>query len=181
MNRSRICSLVGAILFTISISGVQAQTAPPLKPGLWEIHMEHMVNGQKIPDMSEHMKNMTPEMRAQVEAMMKKRGMAMDAGGGISKVCYSRESIDQHRWADVKTGCKTDFSTQTATSWKWHSSCPQYHSESDGEATFNGSENYVMKMSSVTKDEGPERTSQTTITGKFLSADCGDIQPIMVK
>ena len=30
----------------------QAQTAP-IKPGLWQVHMEREVNGQKAPDMSD--------------------------------------------------------------------------------------------------------------------------------
>ena len=51
---------------------VQAQTTiptPPIKPGLWQVQMEREVNGQKMPDMSERLKNMPPEKRAQFEAI----------------------------------------------------------------------------------------------------------------
>jgi hypothetical protein len=37
--------------------GAPAQTAPPIKPGLWQIHSEREVNGQKMPDASERIKN----------------------------------------------------------------------------------------------------------------------------
>ncbi len=54
---------------------------PPIKPGLWQVHMEREVNGQKMPDMSERLKNMPPEKRAQFEAMMKQHGVGL--GGGV--------------------------------------------------------------------------------------------------
>jgi len=49
-----------AISITAAASGVQAQTAPPIKAGLWQIHSEREVNGQKMPDASERMKNLSP-------------------------------------------------------------------------------------------------------------------------
>lgn len=180
MNITRLRCLLFFSVSAMSAAVMQAQTAPPLKPGLWEIHMEHEVNGQKMPDMSEHMKNLSPEARQQVEAMMKQRGMEM-GGGGTTKVCYSKETLDQGRWADVKSGCKTDYTTRTAASWKWHSSCPQYNMESDGEATFSSPESYVMKATTVSKGTDKARNSQMTMTGKWLSADCGDVKPLQAK
>ena len=171
----RIFFLLGVATFAL------AQTALPIKAGLWQIHIDREVNGQKAPDMSEKMKNMDPETRARVEAMMKQRGIDMGASGGPNKVCYSKEMIQRGRWADQETECKTDFSSQSASSWKWHSSCPKLGSESDGEATFSGSENYVVKTSSVTKLGGTPRTSHMTITGKWMSSDCGDLKPMDLK
>ena len=69
----------------------QAQTTPsppPIKPGLWQVHIDREVNGQKMPDASERMKNMSPEKRAQFEAMMKQHGGG--TGGAGSQVCYTR-------------------------------------------------------------------------------------------
>jgi uncharacterized protein DUF3617 len=168
------------LLFVVSIAA-QAQTALPIKAGLWQIHIDREVNGEKAPDMSEKMKNMDPETRARVEAMMKQRGIDVGASGGPDKVCYSKEMIQRGRWADQQTECKTDFNSQSAALWKWHSSCPKLGSESDGEATFSGSENYVVKTSSVTKLGGTSRASHMTITGKWMSSDCGDLKPMDLK
>jgi hypothetical protein len=158
----------------------QAQTAPPIKPGLWQIQSEREVNGQKAPDASDRLKNMSPEKRAQIEAMMKKNGIATGAGGQ-RQVCYTRELLEKSPWADQETGCKVTFSTQNSTSWKWHTSCAQYSLEADGEAVFPDRENYVVKSTSVSKIGDKVRNSSTTMTGKWLSSDCGDLKPLDAK
>ena len=180
MNHLSLRTFFLAFTVTIFPFAAQAQTALPIRPGLWQIHIDREVNGQKPPDMSEKMKNMDPETRKRVEAMMKERGIDM-GGSGPDKVCYSKEMIDRGRWAHQEDDCKTDFSSRTTSSWKWHSSCPKLGSESDGEATFSGSENYVVKTSSVAKLGGTSRTSHMTITGKWMSADCGDLKPLDLK
>src|SRR6202795_643645 len=77
--RSRNAKLSGRhvmraiILGSLTIAGLvacapgvaQAQTAPPIKPGLWQVHSEREVDGKKVqmPDMSERFKDMPPETR----------------------------------------------------------------------------------------------------------------------
>jgi|SRR6185369_5793895 hypothetical protein len=161
---------------------VQAQTTiptPPIKPGLWQVQMEREVNGQKMPDMSERLKNMPPEKRAQFEAMMKQHGVGM--GGGPNQVCYTRELLEHSPWADIQTDCKPTFSSRTSSSWKWHTSCPKSGYEADGEAVFINSENYTVKSTSVSKMGDKVRNSSATMTGKWVSADCGDVKPLDLK
>jgi hypothetical protein len=73
MNRANVCSVITAFVLITGACAVQAQTAPPIKPGLWQVHSEREVNGQKAPDASDRMKDMSPEKRARFEAMMKAR------------------------------------------------------------------------------------------------------------
>ena len=80
-------------------------------------------------------------------------------------------------WADMQTDCKPVFSTQSASSWKWHTTCPKSGYEADGEANFLDHENYTVKSSSVSKLGGTVRNSITTITAKWVSSDCGDVKP----
>ena len=79
MYRTELCSLLGVIVLTFAAIGATAQTAPKIKPGLWQVHMEQERNGQKVPNasqrMNDHMKDMTPEQRKQFEEMMKLRGL----------------------------------------------------------------------------------------------------------
>jgi hypothetical protein len=75
MNRADVCSVITAFAMVAGACAVQGQTAPPIKPGLWQVHSEREVNGQKAPDASDRMKNMSPEQRARFEAMMKARGI----------------------------------------------------------------------------------------------------------
>jgi hypothetical protein len=156
--------------------GAQAQTALPIKPGLWQTHIDREVDGKKAPDMAERMKTMTPETRAIVEAAMKERGIQPGDQGG-SKACYSGEMVSRGSWAEQVPGCKFDFSSRSSTSWKWHYSCPQLATEGDSEALFSSPENYVVTSSSVTNTGGKARASRTIITAKWLASDCGDIKP----
>src|ERR1035438_7700563 len=93
--------------------------------------------------MKEHMKDMTPERRKQFEEMMKQRGVDPGAGG-VVKLSYSRKMVEHGAWAD-QGGCKTEYSSRSATSWKWHSSCAALGYQGDGEASFPDSENFVVK------------------------------------
>jgi hypothetical protein len=168
--------LVTAFSIAASVSAAQAQTPPPpIKPGLWQIHGEREVNGQKQPDASDRLKNMSPEKRAQIEAMMKQHGMGGSLGMG--QVCYTRETLERSPWAGVQTDCKADFSTRSASSWKWHTSCPKSGYEADGEAVFANSENYTVTTTSVSKVDDKVRNTRMTMTGKWVSADCGDVKP----
>jgi hypothetical protein len=169
-----------ACALIIAAHGVQSQTMPPMKPGLWQVQIESEANGQKAPDMSERMKNMSPETRKKMEAAMKERGMeAGDMGG--RKTCYDRATIERGHWGEQPNGCKVDYSSRTTSSWKWHSSCPQIGYEGDGEATFTNSEKYVVKSSGVITSGGKAKTTTTTVTAHWLAADCGDIKPAELK
>jgi hypothetical protein len=177
------CAARPALLLSMAaaaISSAQAQTAPPIKPGLWEIRSEREVDGKKAPDPTEQMKNLPPEVRAKVEAMMKEKGVGL-GDGGMNRVCLSRESLDQGRWQGQSDNCKTEFTDRSTSSWKWHSVCTKPDSESDGEAAFANSENYTVKTLMKTKAQGQERVTRMTITAKWAGNNCGDIKPVQPK
>ena len=164
----------------VAMSSAHAQTAPPIKPGLWEIRSEREVDGKKAPDPTEQMKNLPPDVRAKVEAMMKEKGIGMGERG-VNRVCLSRESLDQGRWQGQSDNCRTEFTSRTTTSWKWHSACTKPDSESDGEALFTSSENYTVKTDMKMKVQGQARLSRMTIHAKWTGNDCGDIKPVQPK
>lgn len=165
-------AMLSSILAAISASGQVA----PIKPGLWQIQMERETDGQKGPDMSERLKNLPPERRAQVEAAMKQRGI--DPSGNTMKVCQTREILDSSKFVNPISECKTTFSSRTGTLWKSHTSCPQNHLESDSEINFSGSESYQVKTTSTVQAGAQTKTTHTNSSGKWLSADCGDIKPM---
>lgn len=166
-----------AFALVAAACGAEAQTVPPIKPGLWQIHTEREVNGQKVPDASERLKNLSPEKRAQYEAMMKRSGLGTGAGGE-RQVCYSREGLEKSPWTEQTTGCKVDFTTRTASLWKWHTSCPKLGVEADGETDFPDHEHYTVISASKSKIGDTVRESRTTMTGKWMGADCGDLKPL---
>ncbi len=87
-----------------------AAQAPPVKPGLWEVRSERQDGKQTTPS-AEAMKNLTPETRAKVEAMMKQQGVALGSDGA-NRVCLSKESLDAGRWQNP-ANCKTEFGSRT--------------------------------------------------------------------
>lgn len=176
MQRSPLRLLTIASVLGLAAAGAQALPAPPIKPGLWQVHSEREVDGKKAPDPGDRMKNLPPEARKQIEAMMKQKGVDMGQGG-VSKICHSRESLDQGRWTGDSERCKTEVTSRSASSWKWHSTCTQPEYEADGEAIFTDSENYIVKNSMTTKRQGQSRNTRMTITAKWLGADCGDLKP----
>jgi hypothetical protein len=166
----------GALLLCCAGAVAQAQPMPPIKPGLWQVSMQRAVDGHAAPSPTDRLNNLPPEMRAKVEAGMKARGVELGAGGEM-KVCHTRESLAQGTWNRQSSTCKTDVKTRSAASWTWHTSCTQPSMETDGETLFANAENYVVKTSSTMTMGGQARSSQNTVTAKWLGADCGDVKP----
>jgi hypothetical protein len=175
----RIGTSVLLAMLCLTLCAVAPAQVAPIKPGLWQVQSEREVNGQKAPDMSDRLKNMPPERRAQIEAMMKKQGI--DVGGNITKICQTSEMLDSKNFANPIPDCKTTYSSRTNSSWKAHTSCPQNHIESDVEIVFATPENYTVKTDSTIQTEGQTRTTHMTMTGKWLSNDCGDVKPVSTK
>lgn len=173
-------SLVGAAVVAGAAGIAYAQAAPPIKPGLWQVQTQQETDGQtaQMPDMSEHLKNLPPETRKQVEAMMKERGVDMSAGGGAVRICLTKESLDRGQWQHHQGSCKTDFTSRSGSTWKWHTSCREPASETDGEATFSGPESYTVKATTTTSAQDHPRATRMTMKSNWLGADCGDVKPI---
>src|SRR5450631_2114774 len=95
---------------------VAAAQAPPIKPGLWEVRSERQVDGRKASAPADSMKNLSPEVRARVEAQMKANGVAIGAGGA-NRICLDKASLDAGRWQSRATTCKTEYGARSATGW----------------------------------------------------------------
>jgi hypothetical protein len=122
---------------------------------------------------------LSPEARAQMADAMKARGLSMPDANGATKVCLTKEMFESGRWQQMasESGCKTDYSTLSGTTWKWHSSCAALKSESDGEAVFNNAVSYRTKVTTTSTVMGKTKTSTRVVQAKWLGADCGDIKP----
>jgi hypothetical protein len=166
------------LLLATSATCALAQTAPPIKPGLWELHSEREVDGQKTADPKDELKKMRPEARKQLEAVMREKGM--DVGGGPVKVCMSREVLDQGQWQGQQSGCKTEITSRSATTWKWRTHCDKPQATGDGEAVFSSPEAYTVKSTMKSTVEGKTRTTRTTAQGRWVGADCGTLPPMKV-
>lgn len=168
------------LLITLALAGagVAAQpSAPPIKPGLWQVQSEREVDGRKAPDPMERMKNLPPEARRQMEATMKQRGVDMGQGG-VQKICHTRESLDQGRWRGDSARCKTELTSRSAAAWTWRSVCTSPESEMEGEARFTSPEAYTVKTLLTMKRSGQAQTMRMLVNARWLGADCGELKPL---
>ena len=171
----RFCA---AALLATAPAWALAQT-PPIKPGLWEAKSEATVEGQKTPSPGDRLQSLPPQVRAQVEASMKQKGIAVGPGNA-SRICFTKESMDPARWGEAAS-CKTEYGTRSNTSWKWHSVCTQPEMTIDGEAIFASPESYRIHTTTTMKRGGETKTSERHIQARWLGADCGDLKPFDLK
>jgi len=170
------CLAIGALV------AAGALPVPPVKPGLWETRMStldadgHETASPEIAALS----RLSPEARARMAEAMKARGLSMPDANGATKACLTKETFESGRWQQLasESGCTTNYSTLSGTTWKWHSSCTALKSESDGETTFTSAESYRTKLTTTGKVAGKTNTSTRIVQGKWLGADCGDIKPL---
>ncbi|MFN7981280.1 MAG: DUF3617 domain-containing protein [Vicinamibacterales bacterium] len=169
-------------LLCLPLMADAAPPSPPIKPGLWQVKSTLLdANGKEMPaPETAAMARMPPEARAQMEAMMKARGMAVPDASGTIKICMSKESVDAGNWQQQAndSGCTTNYASTTGSNWKWHTTCTATRSESDGDATFISNGSYKMKVTSTVTMNGQARTTTRVMDGTFISADCGDIKPV---
>jgi len=184
MRQATIRHAVASLLFPLAlVAAVVAQRpVPPVKPGLWEMRTSMLdANGKEMtPPEQAALANMPPEARARIEEMMKGRGLSLPDANGAMKVCVTKEMFESGRWQQMasEAGCTTNFSTQTSSTWKWHSSCPSLNSESDGETVFSSAESYRTTLKKTVTVKDKPTTSTRIVSSKWLSADCGDVKPI---
>jgi hypothetical protein len=162
--------------------------AQSLKPGLWEISnkMDNPQVNQAMAQMQQQLAQMPPEQRKQMEAMMAERGMKMGTGaGGVTtmQMCMTKEMLSRDdamlQQQQQKGDCKMTSQSRSGNTMRMAYACSNPPSTVDGEYTYQGSEGYTSKM--VVKSTQGGRSDTMTIegSGKWLSADCGNIKPMV--
>ncbi|MBW8899778.1 MAG: DUF3617 family protein, partial [Massilia sp.] len=77
-------------------------SAQTMKPGLWALSNKMTSDdpaiGQAMSAMQQHMANMSPEQRQQMQSMMQQHGVQLDIGAGgalQTKICMTREMAER--------------------------------------------------------------------------------------
>jgi hypothetical protein len=173
-------SILSCLAFAVAAAA--PLPTPPVKVGLWEVRTAMLdADGHEVaPPEQAALARMSPEARARMAEAMKARGVSLPDANGASKVCLTKALFDSGSWQQLASdaGCTTSYSAQSATTWKWHSSCTTMKSESDGETVFSGAERYKTKVTTTVTVTGKTRTTTRVLEGKWISADCGDVKPL---
>jgi hypothetical protein len=176
----RLAALSVLSCFALAAGAAGPLPVPPVKSGLWEARMTSLdADGHELPRPEQAaMARMSPEAKARMADAMKARGLSLPDANGATKTCLTKEMFESGRWQQMasESGCTTNYSA-SGTTWKFHSSCTAYKSESDGEIVFNGAESYRTKVTTTATVGGKTKTSTRIVDAKWLGADCGDIKP----
>jgi hypothetical protein len=168
-----------ALLGLSAALAVQAQAAPPIKTGLWEIQPKGMGPGGMPPELAAQMSKMPPEARKQMEAMMRSRGVEMSAGGQMAlKVCLDEESLRKDTWNQAREGCTHEVTERSNAVWRWKGQCAQPPSTLEGETRFTGATAYTSSVRVTTERKGKTATQEFSAEAKWLGADCKGVPPI---
>ena len=126
-----------------------------MKPGLWEARSSVLdADGRETaPPEQAALSRLPPEALARMAEAMKARGVSMP-------------------------DAKARASTRSASTWRWHSSCPTLNSESDGEAVFDSAESYRARLTTTAAVRGRTTTTTRMVQAKRLGAACGDVKPL---
>lgn len=181
-----------AVLLVAGI-GALAQSAPlPVKPGLWEMQTSSNGPGQAAPtlppDAEAKIAALPPAQQAQVRAMMS------GAGGGAArpavaprKVCLAGQpnldSILNQSQRSSGMQCTFTNRAQTARGVSFDTSCTSAQGNAQGHTEFHMvddehvSGSTHMTITGSANGHAFNSTVDSTTSGKFLTADCGDVKP----
>jgi len=191
-----------AALTLVSVNSGAVQV--DVKPGLWEhsvkfdekslaaAQKEHQQEIQQgIAEMKKRLADIPPEQRAQIAAIMKANGGDLDSPDVgamvqklvpkepmVSKECLTQAQINEGLMSSSQGNCKNQITQISGNTFKVVSDCKESALSRRDEVliTVQNQKLYTGKAL-FDSDKAGGTPMQATITGKWLSSDCGDIKP----
>lgn len=158
---------------------VSAQTQAP---GLWQHSMNVKSQGGEaeaaMADMQKQLAAMPPEQRKQIEQAMASRGVTMGAQGSTAKVCITKEDAARAAEPKLPGDCTRQDVQRSGNTMKFKFECTKpRRSSGEGEMTFVSDKAYTGKTTVTTDVGGKSQQMTMEMSGKWLSAECGDVKP----
>lgn len=168
------------LLLIAGLAGAtQAQT---IKPGLWEFKQTPQLDAARQAQMTQAqkaMESMPPERRAMIEQMMKQNGVNVSMAGGVItvKACITKEQAERNMAPVHTQGNCTQDVKRSGSVIQTHFVCTDPASEGDSTVTLRGSDGFTNDVTVRTQRQGKTETTKVSGEGRWLGADCGDVQP----
>jgi hypothetical protein len=158
-----------------------AQAGGTMKPGLWEITARMQGSGGQLDAAmamaQQQMQNLSPEQRAQLEAMMKGRGVALGPQGNTVRVCVTKEQAEREELPQAQEGC-TQQGQRSGKVFRYTFSCRSEPPMSgEGEYTLTSATSASGRTVVRTVVGGRSETVNVENSSTWLAADCGDLKP----
>lgn len=156
-----------------------AIAAPKIAPGLWELTVAVKSQSGQLEAAMEQaraaMANMPPEQREMMEKMMESRGVKMDFSSVTVKTCVTPEEAELTHLPQ-SDNCEQEILETSDNQVKVKFNCPgNPPSSGEGEFTLVDDKTFTGKAQFNTTMYGAPEVVDSTQTGKWLSADCGDV------
>jgi Protein of unknown function (DUF3617) len=151
-----------------------------LKEGLWEITVSGMPG---VPD--DMLAKLPPEQRAQMEAMMKQRGMSSSGNTTVAKTCITKEKLDKGVAfsTENRQNCTRNVVSSSPTHAEVKVHCEENKSSGNKSTVDSttvidvvGPDSTKGSTHAVTNSNGRNMVVDLTFTSKYLGAACGDIK-----
>lgn len=178
---TRITTLAVAVTLAFGGAAVFAQHVPMnVKLGLWEMTVSNQMGG--MPAMPQvDLSKVPPEQRARVEAMMKAGQGMMSGQPMVTKQCITKEKLERQFYESPRQAkdesCKQTILNSTATVQEVKVECTGQQ-KMDGTVRFEATDNEHVKgtVHFNADAQGHAMTIDSTVNGKWVSADCGDVK-----
>jgi len=169
---------------TLLLAGIAGLAhAQTMKPGLWEFKQTPQLDAARKAQMEQAqkaMENMQPERRAMIEQMMAQKGVSVNMAGGVItvKACITKEQAERNFAPVAQHGNCTQEAKRSGNVIQTHFVCTDPASEGDATVTLRGSDAFTNDVTIRRDRQGKTETTKVSGEGRWLGADCGDVQPM---
>ena len=167
------------------LSDLLAQAEPHLRPGLWEetvtVKSDNAQANAAMEQMKARMAAMPPEQREAVEKMMASHGVGMGSGApNTIRVCVTKEQVERGFKPEDNGHCSRTNVSSSGNTTSFDFACKSEHSSVTGHGSFTAQGDSAFTAATTADNVSPKMTMhiQSEITGRFVSADCGDVKPM---
>lgn len=173
------------LLLTVLLLGSATAFAQNIKPGLWEVQSKMGGDPEMekaMAQMQKQLESMPPAQRKQMEAMMGKQGMSVNASGGMTmKICITPEMAARQQMPSQTQGdCTSNLGARNGNTLKMSFVCKNPPSKGEGTYTLEGDTGYNTHMTIEALRDGKPHVTTIDGKGKWLTADCGAVKPMQV-
>ncbi len=169
---------IAALTATALLIGVSPAYGEALLPGLWEFSSDNIeVNGMQMPgvaEMIEQMESLPSDQKKMMEDMLAAQGVELGANG--MRVCLSEAQVKSRKLPfQDEPGCSQTITEQTPSRWSFTFECPD--AKGRGETRVISEREVASSIESEYRVGTQQGSSRMQSQGKWLSADCGGLEP----
>ncbi len=179
--KMRVC---GAVVL-MSVLGASSAWAVKLDmaPGLWDMGYTMKSQSGDVEKALElarqQLAGLPPEQRKMMEDMLAKQGVALGEDANSVKLCITQEQLDKGQLPQQDSNCSQSITESGKNTYQISLECKGNPPTSGtGTITFSDAKNYTGTFVMNASPAGKPDVMTIQQTGKWLSADCGNIRPI---